>query len=332
MTSVAFDFAAADAAYASPSYLRTPLREFLLTHDRGIYWLKAPEGLGKTLFVRGIIARRPGRDPAVLEGIDSAIAADIRAVGLHLKEDGIADAATLSTALSEAATATLGAAPAAPVLAGPGDLLAYLEALRDAAIAQGAKRLMLCLDGIEAAPGLVGLLPALSQMPQGVVLLLTSRPDGEFAAEAVAAQLGEGIAVRAATFADKDYVDMLRKYFVDKLRPLERARAAGHLQHLLETKATFEKGGRDSRLTNDPVLRDGLKDDWKKLTNKYPRYTGLPLPITPIVHVLDTFDKLWTDVMDRSGARFGLLAPLVLGLADGSLAVEEMEKLPAPAA
>ncbi|MDI4663851.1 hypothetical protein K9U40_05850 [Xanthobacter autotrophicus] len=327
------DFAALDAAYVSPTYLRTPLREFLLTTDRGLYWLRAPAGIGKTAFVRGIIARRPGRDPAVLEGIDSTIASDIRAIGVHVQ--GPLTPHALVTALKDAFAAEFGVALAEAASAEPtgADVLALLGAARDHLTTTGAKRLLVAIDGLEriADGGAIAVLPAAAEMPPGVVLLLTSRPAADWPQglfEAMTAQVGGGAVVRDIGYEDSVYTDMLRGYFKNRIRPLMRSRAIAHLTHLLETKASFERGGRDNRLTNDPLLRDALKDDWKKLTNKHPRYSGIQLPVVPLVEMLDQFDQLWVDLIDRADRRFDGVSAIIGALAAGSLQVEEVAGLP----
>jgi hypothetical protein len=59
----------------SPTYLRTPMREYLVQNDKGVYWLRAPRDAGKTQLARGVIERRPSpKDPATMEGIDSNLA------------------------------------------------------------------------------------------------------------------------------------------------------------------------------------------------------------------------------------------------------------------
>lgn len=123
-------------------------------------------------------------------------------------------------------------------------------------------------------------------------------------------------------------MEALRKLFVERLRPLLRSRANALLLSLMETRATYERGGRDARLTADPVLRDALKDDWKKLTNKFPRYSGQQLPVAPLAPVLDTFDRLWTDTLARTEGRSDRFFRMVRHLAAGGLAVEEVADLP----
>lgn len=318
------ELAALDAAYVSPTYLRTPFREFLLQNDRGLYWLRAPRGVGKTLFVRGIIARRPGRNPAERDGIDSATSSDVRAFGVHLVA-GDTPAAVLA-ALDAAFAAECG--PAAPV-DGEGQtpaeaLLARLRHWHAQVVGSGAKRLLVCLDGVEKLADGADLLPPAAALPAGVILLLTSRPlePGEPAASS------EGAVVREVRYGDADYTDLLARVFKVRTRPLLQDKVVAHFRQLLETKTAFERGGRDNRLTNDPELRDSLKAEWKKLTNAYPRYTGLPLPITPLVGLLDQFDQLWVDLIDHAEQRFADLAAMLDALTAGRLEVEAVAGLP----
>ncbi len=218
-----------------------------------------------------------------------------------------------------------------------------LKQLQDTVVAKGGKRLLVCIDGLDAmpAPGsgafegtypILDLLPATAELPQGVLLLLTSRPaqdcpTGLF--ERMTEKFGgAGFVARDITLNDKEYVELLQKYFREKLRVWFRRRCIKFWDRMLESKTKFEKGGRDQRLTDDPGFRDALKDDWKKLTNKYPRYSGMPLPVTTITGILDENDKLWTDMMDKTEQRFGLVALMIARLADGSLALEQVADLP----
>lgn len=322
-----------DGDYVSPAHLRTPFRSFLVSCDRGVYWLRMPGGAGKTQFVRGIIARRMGKDGSP-EGIDSAISSGARAIAACLT------APTSPAALVEALKAAfeaehgLPAPEASGASESPEAFAGWLAALAVVAAGQGAKRLVVCIDGIEAADDLtLSLLPGAAALPGGVVLLLTSRPATDWPAERFAAAAerfapGPGVVIHEIGLADAEYVGWLRRLFVERLRPLLRSRANALLLSLMETRASYERGGRDARLTADPVLRDGLKDDWKKLTNKFPRYSGQQLPVEPLAPVLDTFDRLWVDTLARSEGRADRFFLMVRHLAAGGLAVEAVSDLP----
>jgi hypothetical protein len=127
---------------------------------------------------------------------------------------------------------------------------------------------------------------------------------------------------------DKEYVELLLKYFRDRLQPYFRDRIVNYWTPILKDKLKFEKGGRDDRLTKDPGLRDGLKVDWKNLTNKYPRYSRQPVPVASILHVLDEIDKLWDDMLQKSAMRFRGIDLIIARLLDGTLAMEEVAALP----
>ncbi|MFG1343696.1 hypothetical protein V5F59_02270 [Xanthobacter autotrophicus DSM 431] len=334
-----------DAAYVSPTHLRTPFRSFLVSFDKGIYWLRMPQDTGKTQFIRGIVAKRPPKEDAAPEGIDSAISSSLRAIAVELAPG--AGAQALAGAVKAAFEAEFGPAGAAgaEALSGLGDpeeapaaFATWLARLGDVARATDGKRLLVCIDGLDAgaggtAPSVLDVLPGIGQMPGGVLLLLTSRPkeawpDGLFAQAEAKFASGPAVAVQDVGVEDAPYVDTLRRLFQERLRPVLRARAIAILHALLETRATFEKGGRDPRLTGDAVLRDALKDDWKKLTNKFPRYSGQLLPVASLVPLLDQFDRLWVDVMDRGERKFRYVHLIIQRIADGTLPVEDVAGLP----
>ena len=349
-----FDFTAVDAAYVSPTYLRAHMRDYLYNYDKGVYWLRAPSHIGKTLFVRGLTAKRVGKDQTTLEGIDSNIATGMRAVAVHIREAGCSGPRPFVKALKAAFDAEFNLDEAERALSAPNiryadlaearaDFLTWFQLLRDTAAAKDAQRLLVCIDGLEqmASPGsspsgeaysIVDLLPEVSETSQGIVLLITSRPaeawpPAQFEQAAQKFGGGFGFLLRDITLEDEAYVKMLRLYFWDTVRSMFRSRAMAHLEQLLESRPRI-KSAKDARLGNDLAFRDALKADWKKLTNKYPRYALDQLPVGELTQTFDQIDKLWTDTMDRAERRFGLVS-LVLGrIVDGSLALEQVAELP----
>jgi hypothetical protein len=342
--------------YMSPTYLRTPMREYLSRHDTGIYWLRAPSDLGKTQFVRGIIERRPSaKEPGAMEGIDSNLASDLRSIGFYIRKDAPDGPRQLVDALSAAFAAEFGLGDEERSRLAPSirytdaaearaDFLAWLKLLHETVVAKGIRRLLVCVDALDAMtePGsgafaetfpILDLLPAVSELPPGVVLAVTSRPADACPAgllDRITQRFGSGAdyAVRDVTFEDKEYVELLQKYYREKVRLWFRARATKHLDQMLGNKGKFTRAGRDGRLNQDTLFRDGLKDDWKKLTNKYPRYGGEPLPVASITGILDEIDKLWTDLTDKTEHRFRLVSLLVARLVDGALPLEQVAELP----
>jgi hypothetical protein len=165
------------------------------------------------------------------------------------------------------------------------------------------------------------------------VLLVTSRLPAECPAglvDRIAAKIGtgSGFTLKEVDLTDKEYGELLLKYFRDRLQQYFRTRIINYWTPILKDKLKFEKGGRDDRLTKDPGLRDGLKVDWKNLTNKYPRYSGQPVPVASILHILDEIDKLWKEMLEKSEMRFRGVDLIIARLLDGSLKLEEVGGLP----
>jgi hypothetical protein len=171
--------------------------------------------------------------------------------------------------------------------------LAWLKLLHETVVAKGGKRLRVCIDGLDgmAEPGtgafaetypILDVLPATSELPQGVLLLLTSRPAHDCPAglfERMTEKFGgAGFMARDLVLNDKEYVELLQKYFKEKLRVWFRSRCVRLWGQMLESKTKFEKGGRDQRLTDDPGFRDALKDDWKEAHQQVPEIFRHPAP------------------------------------------------------
>ncbi|KHD05057.1 hypothetical protein PN36_15130 [Candidatus Thiomargarita nelsonii] len=48
-----------EAEYLSPTYLREPLKAFIESHEQGVYWLRAPAHIGKSIFCAGFADGAP---------------------------------------------------------------------------------------------------------------------------------------------------------------------------------------------------------------------------------------------------------------------------------
>jgi hypothetical protein len=343
------------SVYMSPRYLRSLLREYFAVNDKGIYWVRASRLLGKTQLIRGCIERVPSKENTTMEAIDSSLSSDLRSIGFYIRPDrkdgprqfvealhaGIGVELNLTGDDLAAVAPSISYGDAAAARA---DFIAWLKKLRETVVAKGGKRLLVCVDGLDAMaePGSGGLeepfpildiLPAVSEIPNGVVFLVTSRlpaecPDG--LTDRIAAKLGTGggFVLKELDLTDKEYGELLLKYFRERLQQHFRTRIINYWTPILKDKQKFDKGGRDDRLTKDPGLRDGLKVDWKNLTNKYPRYSGQPVPVASILHILDEIDKLWADMLEKSEMRFRGVDLVVARLLDGSLKLEEVAGLP----
>jgi hypothetical protein len=342
--------------YMSPRYLRSVLREYFAVNDKGVYWVRASRLLGKTQVVRGCIERVPSKDGTAMEAIDSNLASDLRSIGFYIRGDRKDGPRQFVEALHAGIGVELGltadelAAVAPAIRYGDAaearaDFVAWLMKVQEIVVAKGGKRVLVCVDGLDAMaePGgsgfeepfsILDILPAVSELPNCVVFLVTSRLPAECPAglaDRIAAKFGTGAGyvVKELDLTDKEYGELLLKYFRERLQPYFRTRIIDYWTPILKDKQKFEKGGRDDRLTKDPGLRDGLKVDWKNLTNKYPRYSGQPVPVASILHILDEIDKLWKDMLEKSEGRFRGVDLVVARLLDGSLKIEEVAGLPA---
>ncbi|MBO0751183.1 MAG: hypothetical protein J2P53_03680 [Bradyrhizobiaceae bacterium] len=342
--------------YTSPRYLRSPLREYFATNDKGIYWLQASRGLGKTQLVRGVIERQvSAKDNTTKEGIDSNLSSDVRSIGFYIRSDrkdgprqfvealhaNIDEEMQLSDEERAGVVPGIRYGDAAEARAG---FVAWLSKLQKILASKGGKRLLVCVDALDAMaePGsgafnepfsILDILPAVTEVPTNVVFLVTSRLPAECPAglaERIAAKFGKGsgYVARQVDLNDKEYAELLLKYFRDRLQPYFRKRIVDYWTPILKDKLKFEKGGRDDRLTKDPGLRDGLKVDWKNLTNKFPRYSGQPVPVASILHILDEIDKLWNDMLEKSEMRFRGIDLVIARLLDGTLPMEQVAGLP----
>jgi hypothetical protein len=345
------------SVYESPRYLRSPLREFFSVNDKGIYWLQASRELGKTQLIRGVIERQVSpKDKTTVESIDSKLSSDIRSTGFYIRSDRkdgprqFIDAlyANIGEELQLSPDERAGLAPSinyGDAAAARADFVAWLKKVQETVLAKGGKRLLVCIDGLDAMaePGsggfeepfpILDLLPAVKEVPNYVVFLVTSRLPAECPAgltdriTAKFAGTGSGYVAKELDLNDKEYAELLLKYFRDRLQQYFRTRIIAYWTPILKDKLKFEKGGRDDRLTKDPGLRDGLKVDWKNLTNKYPRYSGQPVPVTSILHFLDETDKLWADMLDKSEMRFRGVDLIIARMLDGSVKIDEVAALP----
>jgi hypothetical protein len=341
--------------YASPRYLRSPIREYFSVNDKGIYWLQASRDLGKTQLIRGVIERQVNPKDNTIEGIDSNLSSDVRSIGFYIRSDRkdgprqFVDAlyANIGEELRLSADERAALAPGinyGDAAAARADFVAWLKKVQEIVAAKGGKRLLVCIDGLDfiAEPGsggydepfaILDILPAVTEVPNYVVFLATSRLPAECPAGLsgrIAAKFGQGssLVAKELDLNDKEYVELLLKYFRDRLQQYFRTRIINYWTPILKDKLKFEKGGRDDRLTKDPGLRDGLKVDWKNLTNKYPRFSGQPVPVASILHILDEIDKLWKDMTEKSEMRFRGVDLVIARLLDGSLKIEEVGDLP----
>ncbi len=191
----ALDRARLERAYRSPLYLRQPLADFLTSRSKGVFWLQAPAHAGKTTFVQGLV--EPGLEK---HPITPAFGPEGgRIVAYYCRKEYRVGVPGLLNALNRALLSAYDLSDniaatdrpdviAATRAATPAAFLDWLSAWRAVAAryfrAPPDAPLLVVIDGLDEAepPGgdtPLKLLPRLEDMPDGLYLLLTSRPIGQ---------------------------------------------------------------------------------------------------------------------------------------------------------
>src|SRR5262249_22597133 len=153
--------------------------------------------LGKTQLIRGVIERQVSpKDKTTIEGIDSNLSSDVRSIGFYIRSDRkdgprqLVEAlhANIGEELQLSADERASLAPAinyGDAAAARADFIAWLKKLQEVVAAKGGKRLLVCIDGLDAMaePGsggheepfpILDILPAVAEVPNYVVFLVTS--------------------------------------------------------------------------------------------------------------------------------------------------------------
>lgn len=192
---LALDRARVDRNYLSPEYLRADFAAFLAERPGGIYWLQAPAHIGKTTFVQGLAGDTDLSD----EPIDLRFAADGagRIVAYYCRKEYRTGVSGLVNRLSDRLQGVydpsdtrrneqpdlLSRRERSPT---PGQFIDWLQEWRlfGAALHHGEPGpLIVCIDGLDESepPDAEGrwplqILPDDESVPDGIYLLLTSRP------------------------------------------------------------------------------------------------------------------------------------------------------------
>jgi len=219
------DDTALDRRYLSPGYLRQPLRDFLARERRGIFWLQAPGHLGKSLFVQGLdpLGGFENQDP-LPENLKVAAVYIRREYRyghvqlLHQLERAIKDPRVLDLAEPAYERLQIDDKAADP----PAAFLGFIaECMR---LTRHRGRLLIALDGLdelrppERHRSALDFIPAPATLPDGVYLLLSSRPLDDAQAcpswlgPRLVPRLGESVRVHRVDQDDPGYVQLLRDY------------------------------------------------------------------------------------------------------------------------
>jgi hypothetical protein len=193
----ALDKARLDRDYLSPAYLRDDLAEFLTTHDSGVFWLQAPAHVGKTTFVQGLAEEERGDQP-IDPRFDFKRRSGGKVVAYYCRKDYRTGLAGMINTLNDKLQAAYDPSQNLrneqpdfrPVIAAgsPAAFVEWLAQWRDFAerhsLAPRGAPLLVAIDGLDEAdppPGSTPLqvLPRPEALPEGIYLVLTSRPVGD---------------------------------------------------------------------------------------------------------------------------------------------------------
>jgi len=179
-----------DNRFISPEWLREALALHMRSHTGGGFWVRAPAHVGKTMFVRGLFGEGLRPDQAEAERAFLGDESRICVLPVFLKREYRFDAAQFTAELETRARSLLGSdsrlASALSLLAKPQDAPArfvdFAEAALGAVRMRGFERLIIAFDGLDElpdpgdGPSAIDFLPLAAALPEGVTLLLTSRP------------------------------------------------------------------------------------------------------------------------------------------------------------
>ncbi|WP_058558020.1 hypothetical protein [Thiohalocapsa sp. ML1] len=204
----ALDRARVDRNYDSPAYLRADLAAFLAENASGVYWLQAPAHVGKTTFIQGLAGDSDLSDAPIEARFDphatrtgtsqtTGAAAPGAIVAYYCRKEYRPGVGALLARLEERLAAVYDPSDNVkndrPLLLTrdgeptPERFVAWLQAWREFAarhihLTRTTGPLIVCIDGLDESrpPGEADwplqLLPSPNLLPDGLYLVLTSRP------------------------------------------------------------------------------------------------------------------------------------------------------------
>jgi hypothetical protein len=204
----ALDRARVDRNYDSPAYLRADLAAFLAENASGVYWLQAPAHVGKTTFIQGLAGDSDLSDAPIEARFDphanrtgtsqtTGAAAPGAIVAYYCRKEYRPGVGALLARLEERLAAVYDPSDNVkndrPLLLTrdgqptPGRFVAWLQVWREFAarrihLTRHLGPLIVCIDGLDEScpPGEADwplqLLPPPDLLPDGLYLVLTSRP------------------------------------------------------------------------------------------------------------------------------------------------------------
>jgi hypothetical protein len=178
-----------DSRFISPDWLRECLRAHMQQHRQGIFWLQAPGHIGKTMFLRGLVGDALGnkeREKQQKLLNDETIAIAPFFIKREYRFDITQFANVMETQTRAALRVDARTRLALPTEGTPSELQAgFVSFAREAREATSASRLIIAIDGLdelrdpEGGLSPIDYFPPAASLPDGVTLVLTSRPPAE---------------------------------------------------------------------------------------------------------------------------------------------------------
>jgi tetratricopeptide (TPR) repeat protein len=327
---------ALDADYISPAYLRDPLREFLKTHERGIYWLRAPAHIGKTQFVRGLAVGLSGLQYGPKR--EKPILPNCGVIVFHVRREQQSKPEQLIEALHEQFGHVFDLAREDRYRLRPriefedperarASFILWLNELFAEVQARSATRLLICLDGIDELPvsgpdriAMLDLLPASDRLPKGLFLLLTSRLKAECPpllwSSAARLSSSRYSVHRDVNLKNGDYRSLLVEYFDAGTAALLRGKAAALLEQSV-SKGEPVVGTPDPRLAASGRVGNELTAAWESVRKNHPEISASVSPnVYVLTRIVGWFERLREKVLERADHRFLYVSFLVERLTD----------------
>ena len=217
--------------YETPNYFRKELAQFVRRHTKGVWWLKAPGHVGKSTFISGI-------DPKLIAHYSGNCFVDeLHIVTFYIRREYQNGVGQLSEQLYLAINEVL------RLRTGPGgrpvrqlnidsdnpaiEFATWLgEFMKIAQLTVRSRKLLICIDGLDELPlpekhqySIADFVPSPEDLPEGVYLALTSRPDNELP-EWLLPRLQNRLTratVKDVGLGDKEYVKLMYVYFKKRL-------------------------------------------------------------------------------------------------------------------